>query len=177
MSFDACFAAVLKWEGVYDNDPDDTGGETVFGVTRKYQPHWSGWPIVDDLKAANVATATWGSQAKLLDAVKFYYGGVYAQHRISELPEAVQAMVFGGIVNQGPRVVKWLQLALAQLCQPVDPDGLVGPQVIDGCKKVQVDVLADLLWKRRMQAYIVAAKKGANGKFLLGWANRLEGGA
>ena len=34
-------------EGVYDNNPNDTGGETVFGVSRNNFPSWAGWAIVD----------------------------------------------------------------------------------------------------------------------------------
>jgi lysozyme family protein len=177
MSFDSCLVAVLQWEGVYDNDPDDAGGETCYGITRKFEPEWVGWANVDGLKAAKIPTGDWGQNSGLMNAVRLYYAGLFSRHRIVELPEAVQALVFGGIVNQGPRVVKFLQEALTKLNQPGDPDGIIGPQTVAGCKNVQTAVLADLLWKRRMQAYIVAAKKGNNGKYLLGWANRLEGGA
>lgn len=37
-------------EGGYVNDPDDAGGETYKGVSRKANPNWIGWIILDDLK-------------------------------------------------------------------------------------------------------------------------------
>ena len=37
-------------EGLYSNDPDDPGGETVYGVARVFWPKWSGWSIVDAAK-------------------------------------------------------------------------------------------------------------------------------
>jgi len=40
----------LKEEGFYGNDKDDSGGETIWGIARKMNPHWGGWAIVDSNK-------------------------------------------------------------------------------------------------------------------------------
>lgn len=45
--FDTAYEQVVQHEGVYSNDPNDTGGETVFGVSRNNFPKWEGWAIVD----------------------------------------------------------------------------------------------------------------------------------
>lgn len=37
-------------EGIYDDNPDDTGGETVLGVARNKIPEWKGFPLVDRIK-------------------------------------------------------------------------------------------------------------------------------
>lgn len=37
-------------EGGYVNDKDDLGGETYKGISRKHNPNWIGWCIIDDLK-------------------------------------------------------------------------------------------------------------------------------
>lgn len=37
-------------EGGYSNDPNDHGGETYAGITRKNFPNWKGWTIVDSHK-------------------------------------------------------------------------------------------------------------------------------
>lgn len=37
-------------EGGYVNDPNDLGGETYRGISRKYNPGWFGWPVVDQYK-------------------------------------------------------------------------------------------------------------------------------
>jgi lysozyme family protein len=37
-NFDRCFEFVIKWEGGYSNDPDDPGGETNFGISRRFHP-------------------------------------------------------------------------------------------------------------------------------------------
>lgn len=43
----------LKNEGGYANDPDDAGGETYKGISRKNHPTWSGWISIDQIKQAH----------------------------------------------------------------------------------------------------------------------------
>lgn len=49
-SFNTVYNQVVQHEGVYSNDSNDTGGETVYGVSRNNFPKWSGWRIVDAYK-------------------------------------------------------------------------------------------------------------------------------
>ena len=50
----ADFKIALKrtaiFEGGYVNDPDDAGGETYKGISRKANPKWEGWIIVDAMR-------------------------------------------------------------------------------------------------------------------------------
>lgn len=48
--FDKALAYALKWEGVYSIDPDDPGGETYCGISRKHWPDWIGWDVIDKAK-------------------------------------------------------------------------------------------------------------------------------
>nr|DAG95242.1 MAG TPA: Lysozyme [Crassvirales sp.] len=49
-NFDKEFEKVIFVEGGYVNDPDDAGGETYLGISRKNNPKWSGWVSIDQLK-------------------------------------------------------------------------------------------------------------------------------
>lgn len=40
-----------RYEGLYDDDPIDPGGETAWGLTRKAEAHWEGWKLLDVFKA------------------------------------------------------------------------------------------------------------------------------
>lgn len=44
------FKKLILNEGGYVNDKDDTGGETYLGISRKFNPAWSGWKFVDEIK-------------------------------------------------------------------------------------------------------------------------------
>lgn len=48
--FDIEFQKIVFVEGGYVNDPDDAGGETYLGISRKANPNWGGWRIIDKIK-------------------------------------------------------------------------------------------------------------------------------
>ena len=48
--FDKAFQITLGHEGGYSNDPNDPGGETIYGVARKKNPNWEGWALLDNFK-------------------------------------------------------------------------------------------------------------------------------
>jgi lysozyme family protein len=51
MSFEETYDKVTKmFEGGYADDPADSGGETIFGVSRANFPNWPQWPRVDEFK-------------------------------------------------------------------------------------------------------------------------------
>ncbi len=45
--FIIAYKRTKPFEGGYVNDPDDLGGETYKGISRKANPKWEGWLIVD----------------------------------------------------------------------------------------------------------------------------------
>lgn len=57
--FDKSYELLQQWENrklkdgsliVYSNDKVDKGGETVFGISRKYWGNYKLWEVVDDIK-------------------------------------------------------------------------------------------------------------------------------
>ena len=49
-NFDEAARRTLGHEGGYVDDPDDVGGETYRGVSRRYHPDWPGWPLIEEHK-------------------------------------------------------------------------------------------------------------------------------
>lgn len=47
------FNDVIKAEGGYVNDPDDAGGETYLGISRKNHPNSKMWKCIDQVKKEN----------------------------------------------------------------------------------------------------------------------------
>ena len=80
--YNTCIEKLLKKEGGYVNDPDDKGGQTYRGISRKYNPNWKGWVIVDNyLKEfkteSNAFKKALDRNEVLLDQVKDYYKKYY----------------------------------------------------------------------------------------------------
>ena len=49
--FEKCMAVIEKWEGGFDNDPDDPGGPTNMGITQSDLARWRQKPVtVDDVR-------------------------------------------------------------------------------------------------------------------------------
>lgn len=49
--FDKAFEALILSEGGYVDDPNDSGGETYLGISRKYNSDWDGWAVIDEVKS------------------------------------------------------------------------------------------------------------------------------
>lgn len=52
-NFNNAFIKVIKAEGGYVNDPDDKGGETYLGISRRNHPDSAMWTFIDDTKKRN----------------------------------------------------------------------------------------------------------------------------
>lgn len=50
IDFNKALQKTLRYEGGYVKDPDDAGGETYKGISRRFHPSWAGWSIVDEAK-------------------------------------------------------------------------------------------------------------------------------
>lgn len=145
-AFALAFQWVLGAEGGYSNDPDDPGGETKFGISKR------AYPTVD------IAALT-KEQAETI-----YRRDYWDRCRCGEFPLQVGFALFDAAVNQGARqAVVLLQRALR-----VAQDGIVGPATIAAAMRaVPGDVLLDYLSHR------AAHYAQLNEKFHRGWFMRL----
>lgn len=48
--FESFLPVILQGEGGYSNLSADLGGETYRGISRKWNPSWPGWKIIDQIK-------------------------------------------------------------------------------------------------------------------------------
>jgi len=123
LSIDDIVSDILRREGGYVNDPDDSGGATNHGVTihtmRRLGIDLDGDGDVD---AADVRKLTRDRAAKIFKEHYFVKPGIAA------LPEVLQASVFDMYVNAGGEAIKILQRLLAKFGYPVTVDGALGPK-------------------------------------------------
>lgn len=74
--FNSEFDKLILAEGGYINDPDDNGGETYLGISRKANPKWAGWSAIDKIKkqyGTKNITARLKKDVALTNSAKFYY--------------------------------------------------------------------------------------------------------
>ena len=93
-TFDEIIEKVLEHEGGYVNDPDDAGGETKYGIAKRWYP---------DVDIKNLTK----EQAK-----KIYHTDYWRRGKCDELPSQLRHIYFDMCVNFGRGgAVKVLQQA------------------------------------------------------------------
>ena len=139
--FSVALAELLGEEGGYSNNPHDAGGETVFGIARHYNPHWSGWPRVDELKKQFNNLVELNEQlaadVDLQKAVDDFYRQAYWNFDTIE-SQLVANKLFGMEVNFGTgSAVRILQQGLIRLGHRLEPDGHLGPATLAALQKAK----------------------------------------
>lgn len=141
--FIIAFEQVIKKEGIYSNDPDDNGGETCFGISRKNFPLWDGWKEVDRLKKANGTIKTLsiaiGNNSLIKTLTKQFYKAVFWDFlKLDHVnAQALANELFDAAVNLGrATVAKYLQQSLnllnnnGELYADLVADGSVGEKTL-----------------------------------------------
>ena len=108
MNYDDAFERVIGHERGYVDDPDDPGGETKYGISKRSYP------------GEDIAGLT------LDRAMEIYKRDYWDLCRCDELPDGVDFLVFDAAVNSGVhRSVQWLQEAVGATM-----DGVLGPRTL-----------------------------------------------
>lgn len=111
------YKKVLNNEGIYSNDPDDAGGETYKGISRKANPNWDGWISIDAIKKAHPTTfkgilkKTPELEKKVQDLYKDKYWDCF---ELDDVPsQLIAEQMFDTAVNQGQTAaIKFAQRVL-----------------------------------------------------------------
>jgi lysozyme family protein len=151
--YDPAMEHILKFEGGYVNDPDDPGGETNFGISKR------AYPDVD------MKTLT-EHRAK-----EIYYNDYWIRYKADRLTPDLQIMFFDMCINiGGSGSIKILQKTANQkLKKKLKVDGKIGIKTIAGTKALSLDRLTT----GRIKYYSeLVAKKPKLDKYYYGWIRR-----
>ncbi len=112
--FNQAFRITAAHEGGYVDDPDDRGGETYRGISRKHHPDWSGWAILDGFKSHPTFPANIDDGALDASVAAFYKSLYWNPFQGDDLSSQLIANeLFDSGVNMGvSRAVHFLQEAL-----------------------------------------------------------------
>lgn len=153
--FERAVAHVLSQEGGYVKDPDDPGGETKYGISKRSYPNLN-------IKGLTKA-----------QAIEIYHRDWWERYRYEEIePSLLATKVFSFAVNMGAsRAHKLLQQAVNMTREErsLVLDGIIGIRTIEAI--YSHDCLDYLLSVYMLLAirYYVSLK---NQKYLAGWINR-----
>jgi lysozyme family protein len=157
-NFEKCLAKMLAHEGGYVNHPQDPGGMTNLGVTKRVWEEWVGHEVDEkQMRALTPETVAPLYKRKYWDAV-----------RADELVAGVDYCVFDVAVNSGPgRAIKFLQSSVG-----VTADGGFGPATLAAVKKAEEDParLIELYCAKRLE-FLQSLKTFET--FGKGWSRRV----
>jgi lysozyme family protein len=187
--FNTAYQVVRAHEGGYADNPNDRGGETYKGISRKNFPGWSGWVYVDDVKdkvglrdeAINNESEKNATLQKLVRA--FYKDNFWNDLRLDEVnSQAIATELFDTGVNMGTGIAAtFLQrvLNVTNRCGRDFPDirvdGRVGPGTVGALnihpRPRQVLVLLNCLQGTR---YIDICEHNPTQEiFMISWTDRV----
>lgn len=150
----------LKWEGGYSFDPNDPGGETNFGISKRSYPN---------LDIKNLTRTS---------AIEIYYRHYWLEPQINRLPALISGKVFDAGVNIGSKTAIILLQDILNDWQPptIDTDGIIGTHTISAtmraCQIYNGVVLST--YKNALIAHYQSLVKQHAGlaRYLQGWINR-----
>lgn len=146
-------------EGGAADHPDDKGGQTYAGISRKFHPNWPGWAFIDRGEAV---------PEELVEI--FYQDEYWNRLRLDSLiSQKVANSIFSYAVNAGIRPA----VMMVQRIVSVTPDGSVGPITIYALNNTTAELFLTKFALARIQHRAdVCTADPSQKAFLLGWIRR-----
>lgn len=146
--FDKLIDRVLSHEGGYSNDPQDPGGETQWGISKRAHPDVN-------IKALTRA-----------QAINIYRADYWDKIKGDQLPAGVAFQVLDAAVNHGVRVAsRWLQTSIG-----VTADGIIGPVTLAASRRADAAETVLLFNAVRLEFYTDVTTFARFGR---GWVRRV----
>lgn len=163
MGLDDALEYLLEEEGGWSNNPADTGGATMYGVT---QSTYNAWRKKKGRPQQSVAKMTKAEGREL------YESEYWLAASCDKLPWPISYLCFDAAVNSGTtRGKQWVQTGLG-----VKADGAIGNQSIAAAKAAveggRADKLLAIVDARATFLARLVQSKPSQAAFLLGWWRR-----
>ncbi|WP_109859537.1 glycoside hydrolase family 108 protein [Aggregatibacter segnis] len=152
LSFQQIFDRLIGHEGGYVNDPQDPGGETNWGVTKR-------------TAQANGYTGNMKTMTRQ-QAYEIYRRAFWLRYNCEQMPDAVAYQFFDAAVNHGfGNASRMLQRAVGVL-----DDGIIGKYSLEAINRNPISDTLMVLNGERLNFYTRLKNFDRFGK---GWVNRV----
>jgi len=153
--FNKAIDKVLVNEGGYVNDPNDAGGETKFGISKRSYP---------DVDIKNLTQ---------LNAKMIYKRDYWDKVKADEIKSNIVAYeLFDTAVNMGVRTAS----KLMQGCVGSSIDGFIGKQTLELLNNTDEEIILLRFKLAKVARYVSLVKKRPkNKKYIVGWLIRTLG--
>jgi lysozyme family protein len=151
------FDFLMYHEGGYVNDPDDPGGETKYGISKRSYPHLDIKKLTRD-------------QVRQIYYVDFWMKAGCEQIDDENIASKLLDLAVHTGISQAALLI---QRALRAAGEPVDEDGVIGPATLAAVDKADPTALSAALKSEAAGYYrLLAALKPSQQRFIAGWINR-----
>jgi lysozyme family protein len=151
--FEKCIEIILRNEGGYVNNPDDPGGETNYGIAKKFYPY---------LDIKNLTKK---------QAIEIFHRDYWKPMRLSKIEdENLVLQVFDMGINAGTQVA----IRLLQRLVNVSDDGIIGKITLDAIKSYSGNLLEEYIKRRKLFYVTLVQNKPKLRVFIKGWLRRIE---
>ena len=156
-NFNECLQIILHHEGGYVNHPEDPGGATNLGVTKRVYEEWVGRTVSLDKM----------EQLQVSDVAPIYKKNYWDKVRGDDLPSGADWACFDWAVNSGSgRPAKALQRIVG-----ATQDGAIGPKSLALIEKQDPKFMVEQFGKIRQEFYESLSTFKTFGR---GWTRRNE---
>jgi lysozyme family protein len=159
--FQEAIRIVLEHEGGYSNDPSDVGGQTKFGICKKYHPE------------VDIPNLTLEEAEEIYR--REYWGAIHGDKINSQ---SIANKFLDAVVNPGLIAIKFMQRSLMEansmgtysLPMVMKVDGIVGPNTLTAINGAYEPRLLEL-FKEKLEDFY---ETNSNPKYIKGWLARAK---
>lgn len=182
--FKLAYKKTMGVEKGYANDPDDSGGETWAGISRKNWPSWPGWQIIDSFKNKPGFEVNLQASTALENQVKsFFKQNFWDKMRLDEFNnQAIAEEMYDTGVNMSDTIAaRFLQEALNATNRnqkeyaDIDVDGVIGRGTVATVNQhpKPAQVLKLLNCQQGVRYMEICKSRPSQEKFMNSWLSRV----
>ena len=186
--FQTSFNKLISIEGLLSDNPNDKGGLTYKGISRKNNPDWPGWKIIDSIAAKNRNAALFLRKIKSLqeEVLKFYRTEYWNKLQCEKIPyqniadELLESAVNFGVKTESEILQKTINLLNrnAVLYPDIKVDGIIGKHtlsILNRCLAANgFRLVYNTLNFYQAKKYIEIMESDPTQEEFIGWFKRVE---